>query len=74
MFIVKQTDDYTMRAKTGLAVRDKNYNGWYVGYLEANNNVYFFATNISPKENYDKSFNKKRKDITIQALKELKIL
>lgn len=73
MFIVKQTEDYTLRAKTGLAVRDKSYNGWYVGYLESNDNVYFFATNISPKGNYDKSFNNKRKDITIQALKEFKI-
>lgn len=73
MFIVKQTDDYTIRAKSGLAVRDKSYNGWYVGYLETNNNIYFFATNISPKGNYEKSFNNKRKNITIQALKEFKL-
>jgi len=71
MFIVEQTDNYTIRAKTGLTVRDKSYNGWYVGYLEANNNVYFFATNISPKYKNHKSFNNKRKNITIDALMQL---
>jgi len=44
-----------------------------VGYIETGDNVYFFATNISPKDNYDKPFNNKRKNITIQPLKELKI-
>ena len=74
LFIAKQTDEHTLRAKTGLAITDNKYNGWYVGYLEKNNNVYFFATNISPKENYDKSFNNNRKTITIKAFKQLGIL
>jgi beta-lactamase class D len=73
MFIIKQIDEYTLRGKTGLAVRDKSYNGWYVGYLETNNNVYFFATNISPVGEHDNTFNNKRKNITIDALKQLGI-
>ncbi len=74
LFIVKQDDDYTLRAKTGLSITNESYNGWYVGYLEKQDNVYFFATNISPKDKYQKSFNKKRKNITINALKQLNIL
>ena len=71
MFITQQTDKYTLRAKTGLAVNGGEYNGWYVGYLETVDNVYFFATNISPKQNHDNSFNNKRKSITIKALNQL---
>jgi len=74
MFIAKQTDDYILRAKTGLTMRNDSYNGWYVGYIETSDNVYFFATNISPKDKYNKSFNNKRKNITINAFKQLGIM
>ncbi len=40
--IIEQTPDYVLRAKTGLTSEI----GWYVGYLEQNENVYFFATNL----------------------------
>lgn len=40
--IAEQTPNYILRAKTGLA----SETGWYVGYLEQNDNVYFFATNL----------------------------
>lgn len=42
IMIVEQTPEYIIRAKTGWA----NTVGWYVGYLERDENVYFFATNI----------------------------
>ncbi len=42
IMINEQTPDYVLRGKTGLA----NNIGWYVGYLERNDNVYFFATNL----------------------------
>ncbi len=74
LFIVKHNNDFTLRAKTGLTINNEKYNGWYVGYLERQNNIYFFATNINPKDKYQKTFNKKRKDITINALKQLNIL
>ncbi|MCF6319210.1 MAG: class D beta-lactamase [Proteobacteria bacterium] len=74
IFIAKQTNNYTLRAKSGLSKQNSNYNGWYIGYLEKEDNVYFFATNINPKENHEKSFNNKRKSITISALKQLGII
>ncbi|MBE9043005.1 class D beta-lactamase [Pleurocapsales cyanobacterium LEGE 10410] len=40
--IAEQTPDYVLRGKTGATSEI----GWYVGYLEQNDNVYFFATNI----------------------------
>ena len=39
IMIVEQTPDYTIRAKTGWALAEEI--GWYVGYVEQNNNVYF---------------------------------
>ncbi len=74
LFIVKQVDEYTLRAKSGLSITNGNYNGWYVGYIEKQNNTYFFATNISPQGKYHKTFNKKRKELTIKALNQLTIL
>lgn len=40
--ISERTPNYTLRGKTG-ATSDI---GWYVGYLEQNDSVYFFATNL----------------------------
>ena len=48
--IAEQTPDYTLRAKTGWATNKTPYIGWYVGYLEQNDNVYFFATNLDTPE------------------------
>lgn len=42
IMVVEKTPAYTLRGKTGW-VDDV---GWFVGYLEQNDNVYFFATNM----------------------------
>ncbi|QGH36760.1 BlaR1 family beta-lactam sensor/signal transducer [Gracilibacillus salitolerans] len=40
-------DNVTLYGKTGTGtINDKNVNGWFIGYVEAKNNTYFFATNI----------------------------
>jgi beta-lactamase class D len=44
--IVERTPSYTLRGKTGWIDSLKPNIGWIVGYLEQNNNVYFFAANI----------------------------
>jgi beta-lactamase class D len=46
IMIMEQTPDYTLRGKTGWGTSQQPELGWFVGYLEQNNNVYFFATNI----------------------------
>ena len=42
----EQNMNYVLRGKTGWGQLPEGDTGWYVGYLEANNNVYFFANNI----------------------------
>jgi len=45
--------------------------GWLVGYLEQNNNVYFFATNITMPSANDAA---KRLEITRRSFKALALL
>jgi len=51
ILILEQTEKYTLSGKTGWASKEKI--GSWVGYLEANNNVYFLAMNIDmPDDSY----------------------
>lgn len=66
-----KTDSYTLYGKTGLTLRVKEPVGWYVGYVETKNDVWFFAVNISPKDKNDYPL---RKEIAYQALYELDVI
>jgi beta-lactamase class D len=71
IMIVEQTPNYILRGKTGWATNQNPNIGWFVGYLEQNNKVYFFATNIdmtSPK------LAKTRLEITPRCLQMLGLL
>lgn len=47
ILVYEKTPTYKLSAKTGGGPIDEGvYIGWFVGYLESNGNVYFFATNI----------------------------
>jgi beta-lactamase class D len=46
IMIIEQTPNYMLRGKTGWIDNTNPNIGWFVGYLEQNNKVYFFATNI----------------------------
>lgn len=72
MIVMEANDRYKLSGKTGWAIRDGHNNGWFVGYLEQENKVYFFATNIDPKEDFDMSlFPKIRNEITMSAFESL---
>ena len=53
IIIIEKTPDYTLRAKTGWGKQATADIGWYVGYLEHSDNVYFFATNIDIQDPTD---------------------
>jgi beta-lactamase class D len=72
IMIYDQTDDYIIRAKTGWGMRSENQIGWFVGYVEKGDDVYFFATNVESKEP-EEGF-KSRIEITYDILRELKII
>jgi len=64
--INEQTDEYILRAKTGWAIRTEPGTGWWVGYVEREGKVYFFAMNIDTYNNEDA---KARKEVSKRILK-----
>lgn len=85
MLILEKQPDYTLSGKTGLqlglsqsgvpqlsiAVSPKL--SWFVGYLERNGSVYFFATNIESATPPD-NFSGARVEITKKILRHLNLL
>ena len=71
IMIMDQTAQYTVRAKTGWAMSANPQIGWYVGYLEQNQQVYFFATNLELPEPAQATA---RKEITYRCLRTLGLL
>jgi beta-lactamase class D len=73
---IEENINFTLSGKTGLAVHLTNDIGWFVGYLEKNKEVFYFATNISPNDsNMDRNeFLSIRKTATLLALKEMKFI
>ncbi|QQS36500.1 MAG: class D beta-lactamase [Ignavibacteriales bacterium] len=74
IMLAEETSSYKLYAKTGWADVDKINYGWYVGFIETGNDVYFFATNIEKSEPAGDNFAKARIEITKNILKELEIL
>lgn len=71
ILIEEQTDKYTLRAKTGWSDAYTPQVGWWIGYVERADNVYFFALEIDITKNEDAP---KRKEITRNILKYLQII
>jgi beta-lactamase class D len=74
ILIVEKTPDYTIRAKTGWVGFEgmaKPEIGWYVGYLEKGDNIYFFATNIDMQSQKDASA---RIELTRRCFQDLRVL
>ncbi len=75
LMVIEETDQYRLSGKSGLSNVNEDYNGWFVGYIELENDTYFFATNIEPKSKFDfETFIKKRMDVTSLALKKMGVI
>ena len=75
ILLIDENSNYRLSGKTGWAIQGKENLGWFVGYLEKEGKVYFMATNVDPKENFNmKEFPTIRLKILKQALREINIL
>lgn len=75
MLLIEKKESYSLSGKTGWSIRNGNNNGWFVGYLESNEQVFFFATNIVPEKQFDITmFPKIRKEITHKAFQHLGVI
>jgi beta-lactamase class D len=72
MMVIQKTEVHTLSGKTGLSMTGEPLNqwmnGWFVGYLEKDSNVFFCATNLEAHERERESFVKARKQVTLDAL------
>ncbi|MBN2442669.1 MAG: class D beta-lactamase [Spirochaetales bacterium] len=74
LIILEKEDNLILRGKTGTVTRLKDvYYSWFVGYLEKNNNVYFFAVNLEKNKSEYKGTNE-AEDITMKILRDMKLL
>lgn len=67
---LEETPRWIYRGKTGWALRDSINTGWFVGYLERGDDVWFFATNIEMDGNRTLAT---RQEITRTILKKLNL-
>jgi beta-lactamase class D len=75
MIVNDTTEGYKLSGKTGWAIRDEHNTGWYVGYLETKDKVYFFATVFEPGPEFNMdSFARIRKEVTMEAFRKLAII
>lgn len=80
IMIERDTNGYVLRGKSGWGTQVNEEIGWFVGYVEANNDVCYFATCVQLPgeliENNERvdSFVESRRGITYKILKDLKIL
>ncbi len=75
LMLIEKNINHKISGKTGWSIFNGNNNGWFVGFVEKDNQVYYFATNIEPQKQFNMDiFYKIRKEITYSALKELGII
>lgn len=74
MMLIERTEKYAIYGKTGWGMNGNNDLGWFVGFVETNNNVFYFANCIETENQNHPNFATARKEITTLILKELQIL
>lgn len=69
VMVSEQTNTYAIRSKTGWGMAGGMDIGWWVGYVEGNGNVHFFATRlVKDRETVNSNFGSCRIDITKKVL------
>jgi beta-lactamase class D len=71
---IEKNDDYVLSGKSGWGMRNEMNNGWLVGYVEKNNSIYFFATNVEKLETDMDEFSIIRLNSTKEAFKKLNLI
>lgn len=75
IMISESTPNYTIRSKSGWAQKEGKNIGWWIGYIEKEENIYFFATRlIKDKTNEISQFGELREKTTRKILADLKML
>lgn len=73
IMLMETGTNYKLFAKTGAGRNGDKLVGWYVGFVEQNGNVYYFANNIEAND-ANRNFLPSRVEIAVKNLKELGLL
>ncbi|MCA1639201.1 MAG: class D beta-lactamase, partial [Acidobacteria bacterium] len=71
--LMESSENYKLFAKTGAGRQNEKLIGWYVGFIEQNGNVYYFASNIEAN-NRNEKFMPARVEAAKKILNELGLL
>jgi beta-lactamase class D len=71
ILVLDRTASYQLSGKTGSVQRVTPHEGWFVGYLETQGNVYFFATNYETSSLDGLASGDTARKISLDILKEL---
>ncbi len=75
MMVMEEKELYKVSGKTGWSNSIGNHNGWFVGYMETQNNTFFFATNLEPQPQFDMAgFAEIRKTVTMNAFEQMGLI
>lgn len=69
LIVLEETDTYRLSGKTGYTVKDGVSIGWFVGYVEKQGAVYYFALNI--EDTADQATGVKAKEIALSILQSM---
>ncbi|MBK9257867.1 MAG: class D beta-lactamase [Saprospiraceae bacterium] len=74
IMISEKSETHNFRGKTGWTRKNGKEIGWWVGYVETKDNVYFFATRLLKNENDNNpNFTQYRKELTKLILKDIEV-
>jgi beta-lactamase class D len=72
LMVLDENENYTLSGKTGWAILNDNNIGWFIGFVEKGDNVYYMATNVTSfNQNETGNFAQVRLQIGLEALKSL---
>ncbi len=75
IMLIEDKRRYKISGKTGWSVVNDHNNGWFVGYLETADTIYYFASNVEPKnQSNTDSFLEGRKAVVYDAFKIMAII
>jgi beta-lactamase class D len=71
LIILKKTEKWTLRGKTGMTEQDGKNIGWLVGYLEENGNAWIYVCNVESDLSNTEKFKESRRGITEKVLRSM---
>lgn len=72
VMLMDTNENYKLSGKTGWAIREGNNIGWFIGFIETADNIFYIATNVTPKNDVGlENFARIRLKVTLEAFEKM---